>query len=269
MRDPNREEQLYAQAAAELGGGNRDEGLWAKCFAECDGDENKAKALYLKKRVERLVDPEDKPPVFESKKEESPEIQKDDHKGLGQYTTVGGWLLFFCITLTICRPLLLCGTAAENPFSEGTVAMEIRGEYRRLNGEELSWEESKKIARETIAEIETNSELRSLLIFIKVESIVNGAMGVFCFVCGCGLWARQKWALKWTKISLWASLIIVLVDLVVAAYLDTIPVIREFTGAEMATSSEAIKGLTQAVVYFAIWYSYLLKSKRVKNTQWV
>ena len=47
------EESLYAQAAAELESDNRDEGLWAKCFAESDGDENKAKAQYLKIRVKR------------------------------------------------------------------------------------------------------------------------------------------------------------------------------------------------------------------------
>ena len=54
MSNPDPEEELYATAAAELDDGNRDEGLWAKCFAECDGDENKAKALYLKTRVGRL-----------------------------------------------------------------------------------------------------------------------------------------------------------------------------------------------------------------------
>ena len=48
------EEELYAQAAAELNGNDRDKGLWARCFAECDGDENKAKVLYLKTRVRRL-----------------------------------------------------------------------------------------------------------------------------------------------------------------------------------------------------------------------
>ena len=32
----------------------RDNGLWAKCFAEADGDEAKAKARYIKYRVEQL-----------------------------------------------------------------------------------------------------------------------------------------------------------------------------------------------------------------------
>jgi hypothetical protein len=55
MSNPNHDEELYAQAAAELEDGNRDEGLWAKCFAECDGDENKAKARYIRTRAERLA----------------------------------------------------------------------------------------------------------------------------------------------------------------------------------------------------------------------
>ena len=54
MSNPNHEEELYAQAAAELEDGNRDEGLWAKCFAECDGEENRAKARYIKTQAERL-----------------------------------------------------------------------------------------------------------------------------------------------------------------------------------------------------------------------
>lgn len=32
----------------------RDAGLWAKCFAEADGDENKAKAAYIRSRVQDL-----------------------------------------------------------------------------------------------------------------------------------------------------------------------------------------------------------------------
>jgi hypothetical protein len=55
MSNPNHDEELSAQAAAELEDGNRDEGLWAKCFAECDGEENRAKARYIKTRAERLA----------------------------------------------------------------------------------------------------------------------------------------------------------------------------------------------------------------------
>jgi hypothetical protein len=45
------EEELYAAAMDELERGIPRLGLWAKAFADADGNENKAKALYLKYRV--------------------------------------------------------------------------------------------------------------------------------------------------------------------------------------------------------------------------
>ena len=45
------EDKLWEMAIEEFDGENRKKGLWAKCFAEVDGDENKAKANYLKQRV--------------------------------------------------------------------------------------------------------------------------------------------------------------------------------------------------------------------------
>jgi hypothetical protein len=33
---------------------NRREGLWARCFAQSDGDDNKARALYLRSRVSEI-----------------------------------------------------------------------------------------------------------------------------------------------------------------------------------------------------------------------
>lgn len=42
----------WAKALAEAESGlGRDPGLWARCFAEADGDEGKAKAAYVKQRV--------------------------------------------------------------------------------------------------------------------------------------------------------------------------------------------------------------------------
>ena len=42
------EEKIYADVAKELKD-NRREGLWTKGFAECDGDEQKAKIAYINK----------------------------------------------------------------------------------------------------------------------------------------------------------------------------------------------------------------------------
>jgi hypothetical protein len=44
-------EDLYLKALEEIESNKYDKGLWAKCFTNCNGDETKAKAAYIKKRV--------------------------------------------------------------------------------------------------------------------------------------------------------------------------------------------------------------------------
>lgn len=44
-------EKAWASAAAEFSSPSRDQGLWAREFAKADGDENKAKAAYLRIRA--------------------------------------------------------------------------------------------------------------------------------------------------------------------------------------------------------------------------
>lgn len=47
---------LWASAMAEVENPQaRDAGLWARCFAEADGSDAKAKAAYIKLRVEQLT----------------------------------------------------------------------------------------------------------------------------------------------------------------------------------------------------------------------
>lgn len=45
----------YEQAAHEIENNSMDKAMWARVFAECDGDENKVKARYINKRVECLL----------------------------------------------------------------------------------------------------------------------------------------------------------------------------------------------------------------------
>ncbi len=49
------EDAFWEQAAKEVDSSDRKLGLWAKCFAGTNGDENKAKAEYLKQRVAQLA----------------------------------------------------------------------------------------------------------------------------------------------------------------------------------------------------------------------
>ena len=50
------EEELYAEALRELEQGIRRDGLWAKAFAKSEGNEEKAKALYIELRVQAYRD---------------------------------------------------------------------------------------------------------------------------------------------------------------------------------------------------------------------
>ena len=47
------DEAFYAEVARELRDAPAIPGLWAKCFAESNGDEPKAKAMYLRLRVDQ------------------------------------------------------------------------------------------------------------------------------------------------------------------------------------------------------------------------
>lgn len=50
------EERLYEQALNELESGMLRGGLWAKALANSSGDEKKARGLYLKYRVQAMID---------------------------------------------------------------------------------------------------------------------------------------------------------------------------------------------------------------------
>lgn len=50
------DEKIWAQAASEVDGAGRRPGLWAKCFAQAQGDEIKTRVYYLKLRVAEMQD---------------------------------------------------------------------------------------------------------------------------------------------------------------------------------------------------------------------
>jgi len=46
--------EIFSKIADEIRSGNTDQGLWTQAFAECDGDEPKTKALYIRLRYAQL-----------------------------------------------------------------------------------------------------------------------------------------------------------------------------------------------------------------------
>lgn len=55
------DEMVYAAIAKEIESGAVDNGLWTRLYAECDGDEPKTKAAYIRHRAERLSNPAGNP----------------------------------------------------------------------------------------------------------------------------------------------------------------------------------------------------------------
>ena len=74
------EDAVYYQIAEEFENGVEDKGLWTSLFADCNGDETKTKARYIKKRAERLIVA--KRSGIEQKKREETRILNELHTPL-------------------------------------------------------------------------------------------------------------------------------------------------------------------------------------------
>lgn len=49
------EDKAFAEAASELDTNQREAGVWARAFSDAEGDENRAKALYIRYRAQRIL----------------------------------------------------------------------------------------------------------------------------------------------------------------------------------------------------------------------
>ncbi len=54
LADNRYDEQVHGTVASEIAAGELVPGLWAKAFAQADGNEQRAKAIYIKLRVEQI-----------------------------------------------------------------------------------------------------------------------------------------------------------------------------------------------------------------------
>lgn len=54
----NQYDTIYEEIASEMETGKTEKGLWTRLFAECNGDEQKTKVLYIKQRAEKLISAE-------------------------------------------------------------------------------------------------------------------------------------------------------------------------------------------------------------------
>ena len=108
------EEALYEIVAAEMAVRKIKKGLWAKAYAQCEGDTNRTKALYIKLRVQALKDeaarmaqPAHLPAVETESERMQPEAPSAPEEGKGQSNTfLDGkphpWRRFFARVIDNC-----------------------------------------------------------------------------------------------------------------------------------------------------------------------
>ena len=143
-----------------------------------------------------------------------------------QYKGVGGWLLLLCLGLTVFTPLL----------TMGSLAMGVR--------ESLSYFD----------------QFPGILVMTVIDTILSLGLVAFSIYAGTGLWSIRPGAVQMAKRFLLCFL----------GY-QAIAAILPFTAGLPSAATEAMiatvaRDLFRGVIYFAVWYSYLNKSKRVIAT---
>jgi hypothetical protein len=89
------DEHFYAKVVEELKLHGPVAGLWAKAFAESNGDEPKSKALYLRYRVEQLKTAEAKMEVSASVAAKPLESARDVDRREARYA----WIVIFIVSV--------------------------------------------------------------------------------------------------------------------------------------------------------------------------
>lgn len=141
---------------------------------------------------------------------------------------VGGWLLFFCIILTIISPLLTISQLASG------------------------WQEVKPVFNKF-------PSIKTAMIW---ESIGILALGVYGFIVGCIIWNGSLKGRVIAKGFLLVRLLgFIAIEILAFAILSDLPpeIIIEAV-------RYYFYAVLREIVFFSIWWLYFQKSKRVKNT---
>ncbi len=143
-----------------------------------------------------------------------------------KYVGVGGWLLLLCVGLTILSPLATLGNIGNSLDTVKRFSAQFPG----------------------------------LATVTYVDFALSIAVMLFGIYAGAALWGVSKGAVKTAKTYF-------LVRLAYAAVAFVLPFLAglpaQYNDALLQTG---ITGIVQAVIPFAVWYTYLVKSKRVKAT---
>ena len=143
-----------------------------------------------------------------------------------RYKGVGGWLLFFCLGLTVFNPLM-------SLFS-------LAGSYR----------ESAPYF----------SQFPGLLVVTGLDTVLSLGLTVFSIYAGASLWRLRPGAVQTAKRYLLWFLAYQAVAIVLP-FMAGLP-----SSADETMIAQSVKDAFRGILYVIIWYSYLNKSKRVRAT---
>ena len=142
------------------------------------------------------------------------------------YTGVGGWLLLLCLGLTVLSPLISMISLVTG-YNDSSPFFE---------------------------------QFPGLKIIVTVDAVLSALLMAFSVYAGIGLWTVRPGAVVMAKRYLFCFL----GYHVVAAVLPFLAGLPQ--DANDAMMPLVVKSAAQGFVFFALWYSYLNKSQRVRAT---
>jgi len=154
------------------------------------------------------------------------EVAEESAAAKRRHQGVGGWLLLFCVGLTVIGPLVTLGSLT------------------------MSYNESSQYF----------DQFPGLLLITVIDTLLSLGLMAFSIYAGTGLWSIRPGAVHIAK----RFLLCVLGYCAVAALLPFMAGLP--SEAHEAMTAQIAKNMFRAVIYVAVWYSYLNRSKRVSAT---
>jgi|SRR5215475_5992263 len=143
-----------------------------------------------------------------------------------EYKGVHGWLLLFCLSLTVFSPLMAMGSLGVR-YIESSIYFD---------------------------------QFPGLLVITVIDMCLRSGIVAFSIYAGAGLWGIRPGAVQMAKRYLLCYL----------GYHAVAAVLSFMAGLHSARADIMIMSIAadtlRSVLYFAVWYSYLNNSKRVKAT---
>jgi len=143
-----------------------------------------------------------------------------------KYTKVGGWLLFFCISLTVLTPLVNIAS----------------------------------IGQELAAIPKVHLQFPRMVIVIAIESILILGLIAFSIYTGIKLWAIKEGAIETAKVFLVTNFAAI-AFVSILPFFGGLP-----DSANDEITKNAMSSVIRGAIFTWIWFSYLNKSVRVAQT---